>query len=164
MGRLGVGVGELIDRQLVRLALEQVLVPSSLSPAVARGVRASGIMLCEAMLQASPDRLARDLDVLARDIGVRLAGTPGERAAADYVIARARAIGADVWDEPFPMRARVVTEEQLEVRVGGSWRRFPARCSATRRAPTASGRAPSSPCWPRPTTSATIWDTCAARP
>ena len=45
------------------------------------------------ILQASPDRLAQDLDVLARDIGVRLAGTPGERAAADYVIDRARLPG-----------------------------------------------------------------------
>jgi len=77
------------------------------------------------MLQASSDRLAQDLGVLARDIGVRLAGTPRERAAADYVIDRARATGADVWDEPFPMRARVVAKEQLEVRVGGSWRPFP---------------------------------------
>ena len=39
------------------------------------------------ILQASPDRLAQDLTVLARDIGVRLAGTPSERAAADYIIA-----------------------------------------------------------------------------
>jgi hypothetical protein len=82
-------------------------------------------MLPEAMLHASPDRLARDLDVLARDIGVRLAGTPGERAAADYVITSARDISADVWEEPFAMQARVVTEEQLEVRVGGAWRAYP---------------------------------------
>jgi hypothetical protein len=77
------------------------------------------------MLHASPDRLARDLEFLARDIGVRLAGTPGERAAAEYVIQRARETGADVSDEPFAMQARVVLEEQLEVLVGGSWRRYP---------------------------------------
>ncbi len=58
------------------------------------------------MLQASPDRLAQDLAVLARDIGVRLAGTPNERAAADYVIGRARVTGANVWEERFAMRAR----------------------------------------------------------
>ena len=45
-------------------------------------------------LQASPDRIARDLTVLARDIGVRLAGTPGERAAADYIIGQADTAGA----------------------------------------------------------------------
>src|SRR3954452_9111725 len=34
------------------------------------------------MLQASPARLALDLEALAHEIGVRLAGTPGERAKA----------------------------------------------------------------------------------
>ncbi len=77
------------------------------------------------MLDASPDRIARDLHVLAADIGVRLAGTPGERAAADYIMGCARAAGTDVWDESFPVRARVVTEEQLEVRVGDAWHTFP---------------------------------------
>ena len=77
------------------------------------------------MLHASPDRLAHDLQVLARDIGVRLAGTPGEREAADHVIRRARGTGADVGDEPFGMQARVVSAEQLEVLIGGSWRSYP---------------------------------------
>src|SRR5207342_1395351 len=77
------------------------------------------------MLQASPERLARDLDVLAKDIGVRLAGTAGERAAADYIIERTRAIGAQTWEEPFPVQSRVVSEERLEVLAGGTWRRFP---------------------------------------
>ena len=78
-------------------------------------------------LQASADRIARDLTVLARDIGVRLAGTPGERAAADYIIGQADLAGAHVREEPFPMRARVVSEEQLEVLIGASW--HPYRCS-----------------------------------
>ena len=76
-------------------------------------------------LQASHDRLAQDLAVLARDIGVRLAGTPGERAAADYIIGRARLVGAQVWEESFPMRARAVSEEQLEVLIDGSWHPYP---------------------------------------
>src|SRR5262245_11455883 len=83
-----------------------------------------GAML-SAMLQASPERLAHDLDVLANDIGVRLAGTAGERAAADYISARAREIGVDTWEETFPVQSRVVAEEQLEVLMGGAWRRFP---------------------------------------
>jgi aminopeptidase YwaD len=77
------------------------------------------------MLHASADRLARDLHVLARDIGVRLAGTRGERDAAEFVIRRARDTGADVWEEPFGVQARVVSEEQLEVLIGGSWRSYP---------------------------------------
>jgi carboxypeptidase Q len=77
------------------------------------------------MLQASPERIAHDLRVLAGDIGVRLAGTPGERAAADHVLACARELGLAAWDEPFPMRARVVTEERLEILSGGEWRAYP---------------------------------------
>ncbi len=76
------------------------------------------------MLQASPDRIALDLQVLTRDIGVRLAGTPEERAAAAHVLACAHATGATAWDESFPMRARAVTEEQLEVRIGDTWQAY----------------------------------------
>jgi hypothetical protein len=76
------------------------------------------------MLHADPRRIARDLDVLVRDIGVRLAGTPGERAAADHVLATARAIDAHAWDEPLPMRARAVSEEQLEIEIDGAWQSF----------------------------------------
>jgi len=77
------------------------------------------------MLHAEPHRIARDLNALALDIGVRLAGTPGERAAADYITACARRLGVDTWEEPFPVRARLVAEEQLEVRVHGTWQSFP---------------------------------------
>ena len=77
------------------------------------------------MLRASPDRIALDLHVLASDIGIRLAGTPGERDAADYIRRCAGEIGAAAWEETFPMRARVVTEEQLGICVGGEWRAFP---------------------------------------
>jgi hypothetical protein len=89
------------------------------------------------MLHASPDRLARDIEVLARDIGVRLAGTPGEREAADYVIRRARDTGADVWEEPFGIQARIVSEEQLEVLIGGTWRSYP--CSLFSNTPGTNG-------------------------
>ena len=76
------------------------------------------------MLQASPERLADDLNVLASDIGVRLAGTSGERAAADHIIARAREIGADTREEIFPVQSRGVAEEQLEVRAGIRFRQI----------------------------------------
>lgn len=77
------------------------------------------------MLHASPDRIARDLTRLVDDIGIRLAGTAGERAAADLVMACGRELGAETWDESFPVRQRDVTSEQLEVLVDGEWRSFP---------------------------------------
>ena len=88
-------------------------------------------------MHATPDRLVRDLNALARDIGVRLAGTASERAAADYVTAQARELGADTWEETFPVRARLVTEERLEVRLGGAWRSFP--CSLFSNTPGTNG-------------------------
>jgi hypothetical protein len=98
------------------------------------------------ILQASPDRLAQDLTVLARDVGVRLAGTPSERAAADYIIGRARLTRAHVWEEPFPMRARVVAEEQLEVLIGGSW--HPYSCSLFSSTPGTNGESGAAAPWP----------------
>jgi hypothetical protein len=89
------------------------------------------------MLHASPERLGHDLNVLARDIGVRLAGTPGERAAADHILACAHETGASAWEETFPVNARVVTEEHLELRMGGAWRTFP--CSLFSNTPGTSG-------------------------
>lgn len=77
------------------------------------------------MLHASPERIAHDLQVLAGDIGVRLAGTAGERAAADHVMAVARELGAAVHEETFPMRARVVGAQELMIRIGDAWHPFP---------------------------------------
>ncbi len=77
------------------------------------------------MLQASPERIASDLRHLVDDIGIRLAGTAGERAAADLVMACGRDLGAETWDETFPVQQRDVTSEELEVLVDGSWRAFP---------------------------------------
>jgi hypothetical protein len=77
------------------------------------------------MLHASPDRIALDLHVLASDIGIRLAGTAGERAAAEHVRRCAADIGATAWEEAFPMRARVVSEEHLQIRIGAEWLTFP---------------------------------------
>ncbi len=77
------------------------------------------------MPSASPARIAADLRVLVEDIGIRLAGTPAEAAAADLVRRAAADIGADVWEEAFPVRARAVSEEQLEIRLGETWRPYP---------------------------------------
>jgi hypothetical protein len=90
------------------------------------------------VFQPSPDRIARDLRVLAGDIGVRLAGTRGEREAADYVAAQGRALGAEVAEETFPVNARVVGEEQLEVRLGDTWLPYP--CSLFSNTPGTDGQ------------------------
>jgi hypothetical protein len=88
-------------------------------------------------MHASADRIRTDLTVLASDIGIRLAGMPGERAAADYVLEQARRAGVSTWDETFPMYARDVREESLEIRVGGSWTAFP--CSLFSNTPGTNG-------------------------
>ncbi len=75
--------------------------------------------------QASARRLGADLRVLAGDIGVRLAGSEGEQAAARYLTEQLAQTGARVHEERFPMRERRVESEELEVQLGGSWQRFP---------------------------------------
>ena len=74
---------------------------------------------------ASRERIRADLRVLAENIGVRLAGSPEEEAAARYVQGELEAAGARVHTESFPMRERRVESEELEVFVEGAWQRFP---------------------------------------
>ncbi|MCE9615744.1 MAG: M28 family peptidase [Lentisphaerae bacterium] len=69
--------------------------------------------------------LERHLRVLTEEIGVRLAGAEGERRATDYLAAQGRALGASVRVEPFPVRERHVTEEHVDIQMGGAWTRFP---------------------------------------
>ena len=68
-----------------------------------------------------PDRLSRHLRHLTETIGVRLAGCPGEAAAADYVAKEFAAAGARVHLETFPVQARDVREQQLQVFYDGAW-------------------------------------------
>jgi hypothetical protein len=75
--------------------------------------------------RASSERLEADLRVLAEDIGIRLAGSPAEEAAARYVRGELERSGAQVHTESFPMRERRVESEELEVFLGGAWQRFP---------------------------------------
>ncbi len=58
------------------------------------------------MAPIEPDRLSRHLRHLTETIGVRLAGCPGEAAAADYVAKEFAAAGARVHLETFPVQAR----------------------------------------------------------
>ncbi len=73
---------------------------------------------------------ARRLDAVMRElterIGVRLSGTAADRITTRAVAKAFRESGARVWTESFPVQARVVKSERLEIRVGGRWRVFPA--------------------------------------
>ena len=76
-------------------------------------------------MQVAQSNLGRHLRILAEDIGVRLAGSPGDRQAADYIAAEFAAAGAAVTVEEFPVGSRAVEEEHLQVRIDGSWMDFP---------------------------------------
>ncbi len=69
--------------------------------------------------------LERHVRTLTERIGIRLAGSAGERRVADYIAEELRNIGADVHLEDFAVRERVVEEEHLEISLNGTWRRFP---------------------------------------
>ena len=64
------------------------------------------------MQPIEPDRLTRHLRHLTEQIGVRLAGQPGEAAAAEYLEREFTAVGARVHREAFPVQARDVREQQ----------------------------------------------------
>jgi carboxypeptidase Q len=95
------------------------------------------------MIEMASDQVRCDLEVLTRDIGVRLAGSPGEHEAAAYVAAECRRAGALVSIEEFAVRERAVIAETLDVRIGGEWRRFP--CSLLSNTPGTEGRAVEAP-------------------
>ncbi|MBN1838350.1 MAG: M28 family peptidase, partial [Spirochaetales bacterium] len=87
---------------------------------------------------ASVERIEGYLKTLTEEIGVRLAGSEGEQRAVGYVADRLRASGAKVLLEEFPVRRRCVQSEELEVRIGGTWKRFP--CSLFSNTPGTGGQ------------------------
>lgn len=88
--------------------------------------------------QASEANLERHLRKLTVDIGVRLAGSSAERAAADYLAAAGSSIpGVKVAVEDFPVWERSVTRESLEVELHGQWHAF--ECSLFGAAPSTDG-------------------------
>jgi aminopeptidase YwaD len=95
------------------------------------------------MIPISEQHLHDHLRALAGDIGVRLAGTPGERAAAEYIAGQFEAAGAQVRTETFPVNARCVEAETLQVEIGGAWHPFP--CSLFSSTPGTEGRSIEAP-------------------
>ena len=75
----------------------------------------------------NPGALTRHLQHLTETIGVRLAGSPSEAAAADYLTREFAAAGATVTQEIFPVQWRDVREQQLQVFYEHAW--HDAACS-----------------------------------
>jgi hypothetical protein len=75
----------------------------------------------------SEEGLRQTLTVLTKQIGTRLAGTAGEKAAADHLVEQFTAAGADVHVETFPVKSLNVRRQHLEILADGAWRPF--RCS-----------------------------------
>ncbi len=76
--------------------------------------------------KASASTILADLRTLTETIGVRLAGSPQEKKAIDFLCERFRQNGAQVAVEDFPTAVRDVTSETLEIEIGGQWQAFPA--------------------------------------
>lgn len=77
------------------------------------------------MKAISEPHLDRHLRTLACEIGVRLAGTPAERAAAEYIAQEFKTTGAQVRLETFPVNSLCVEAQTLQVEIGGVWQEFP---------------------------------------
>ena len=90
------------------------------------------------MTKIHTSRLTNHLRQLTEQIGVRLAGTDQELAAAEYVADQFRKSRASVSVESFPVQSRDVTEERLEIKIGNSWKTFP--CSLFSNTPGTNGQ------------------------
>lgn len=90
------------------------------------------------MMPTSIDAIAAHLRKLTADIGVRLAGSDQEAAAAGYVAEQFAKAGAKVSTEEFPAARRRVILQELRVRVKNRWRKFP--CSLLSNTPGTDGK------------------------
>jgi hypothetical protein len=73
------------------------------------------------MQPISTENIERHIDVLTRDIGIRLAGSAAEHQAAEYIADQMRESGAQVHTEEVRMRERAVQEECLQICINGTW-------------------------------------------
>ena len=80
----------------------------------------------------------RHIKQLAVAIGERLAGSPGEQRAVDYIVDQFKAAGISARTETFPIMQRDVTSQSLEIHTGGAWKACP--CSLFSNTPGTDGR------------------------
>ncbi len=78
------------------------------------------------MSLVSSARIEADLGYLTQNIGVRLAGSAGERQAAEFIADRFALLGLESRIEPFPVRSRCVESEELEIFAGDYWHPVPS--------------------------------------
>ena len=89
-------------------------------------------------MKATGINLEKHVRMLTDTIGIRLAGSPQEYQAAEYLAGEFRHYSPRVTIEEYPVRERCVTAEKLEVEIGGQWKEFP--CSLFSSAPSTGGR------------------------
>ena len=82
--------------------------------------------------------LEKHVRMLTDTIGIRLAGSPQEDQAAEYIAGAFRQYSPRVTIEKYPVRERCITSEKLEVQLAGQWREFP--CSLFSSAPPTDGK------------------------
>lgn len=75
------------------------------------------------MTSTAAQNIERDIRHLTEHIGVRLAGSPAERQAAEYVADQFEQTGAKVRIEDLPVQERAVQDECLEACIDGVWHR-----------------------------------------
>ena len=86
----------------------------------------------------SASNLESHLSHLTKTIGIRLAGTDGERLAADYLCEQGERMGVQASVETFPVNARAVESECLKVQTGAGNEAF--KCSLFSNSPGTNGR------------------------
>lgn len=74
-----------------------------------------------ALSPASPTRIEADLRVLCEDIGCRLAGSPNEARAAQYIASQYRALGLETEIQEFPCVCWECRQATLQARRGRRW-------------------------------------------
>ncbi|MDA0990010.1 MAG: M28 family peptidase [Verrucomicrobia bacterium] len=74
----------------------------------------------------TPTDVERHLRALVETIGVRLAGSPADAAAAAYIRESFEQSGAAVTVESYPIRQRDVAREELQLLIDGRWHTFPS--------------------------------------
>ncbi len=82
--------------------------------------------------------LEKHVRMLTDTIGVRLAGSPQEYQAAEYIAREFRKYSPKVTIEKYPVLERCITSEKLEVQLDGQWKEFP--CSLFSSAPSTDGK------------------------
>ncbi len=90
------------------------------------------------MDKSSAQNMKKYTQMLSETIGVRLAGSPQERAAAEYIGSTFAEFGGNVVIEEFPVVQRCVESETLEIFYEGHWQAFP--CSLFGSSPSTKGQ------------------------